>query len=33
MENIEYPKMIMQVTVIGLILLIIRGALASLFFT
>lgn len=33
MENMEYPKMVMQVTVIGSILLIIRGALASLFFT
>lgn len=33
MEGMEQAKMIMQTTAIGLILLIIRGALASLFFT
>lgn len=32
MEGMEQAKMIMQITAIGLILLIIRGALASLFF-
>lgn len=33
MEGMEQAKMIMQTTATGLILLIIRGALASLFFT